>query len=48
MKTKYGSEPWFQEKLHTGPISTKDALKFSLVYPLENLLVSQFFARPVS
>ncbi|RDY07373.1 putative tRNA pseudouridine synthase Pus10, partial [Mucuna pruriens] len=38
MKTKYGSQPWFQENLHVGCISTKDALKFSLVYPLENLL----------
>ncbi|RYQ79616.1 hypothetical protein Ahy_Scaffold2g107542 isoform B [Arachis hypogaea] len=35
---KYGSEPWFQEKLHTGCISIKDALKFSLINPLENLL----------
>lgn len=43
MKTKYGTEPWFQEKLHIGCISTKDALKFSLVYPLENLLVSELF-----
>ncbi|XP_027330559.1 putative tRNA pseudouridine synthase Pus10 isoform X2 [Abrus precatorius] len=38
MKTKYGSQPWFQENLHIGCISTKDALKFSLVHPLENLL----------
>ncbi|XP_061356335.1 uncharacterized protein LOC133300762 isoform X2 [Gastrolobium bilobum] len=38
MKTKYESQPWFQEKLHVGCISIKDALKFSLVYPLENLL----------
>ncbi|CAL0303488.1 unnamed protein product [Lupinus luteus] len=38
MKSKFGSEPWFQEKLHTERISTKDALKFSLVSPLENLL----------
>ncbi|KAK7283774.1 hypothetical protein RIF29_13520 [Crotalaria pallida] len=38
MKTKYGSEPWFLEKLQTGCISTKDALKFSLVSALENLL----------
>lgn len=43
MKTKFGSQPWFQENLHTGCISTKDALKFSLIYPLENLLVSHFF-----
>ncbi|KAL5129314.1 putative tRNA pseudouridine synthase Pus10 [Glycine soja] len=38
MKTKYGSQPWFQENLHSGCISTKDALKFSLIYPLQNLL----------
>ncbi|XP_027940830.1 putative tRNA pseudouridine synthase Pus10 isoform X1 [Vigna unguiculata] len=38
MKTKFGSQSWFQENLHTGCISTKDALKFSLIYPLENLL----------
>ncbi|KAL1321383.1 hypothetical protein AAHE18_14G123600 [Arachis hypogaea] len=38
MQKKYGSEPWFQEKLHTGCISIKDALKFSLINPLENLL----------
>ncbi|KAI9113220.1 hypothetical protein K1719_015745 [Acacia pycnantha] len=38
MRTKYGAEPWFQEKLHFGCVSTKDALKFSIVYPLENLL----------
>ncbi|KAK7376663.1 hypothetical protein VNO80_02077 [Phaseolus coccineus] len=38
MKTKFGSQPWFQENLHTGCISTKDALKSSLIYPLENLL----------
>ncbi|KAF1897105.1 hypothetical protein Lal_00034807 [Lupinus albus] len=38
MKSKFGSEPWFQEKLHTERISTKDALQFSLVSPLENLL----------
>ncbi|TKY57592.1 putative tRNA pseudouridine synthase Pus10 [Spatholobus suberectus] len=38
MKTKYGSQPWFQENLQIGCISTKDALKFSLIYPLENLL----------
>ncbi|XP_028765156.1 putative tRNA pseudouridine synthase Pus10 isoform X2 [Neltuma alba] len=38
MRTKYGAEPWFQEKLHFGRVSTKDALKFSIVYPLENLL----------
>ena len=34
MKSKYGSQPWFQETC----ISTKDALKFSLLHPLENLL----------
>nr|KYP65732.1 Putative tRNA pseudouridine synthase Pus10 [Cajanus cajan] len=38
MKTKYGSQPWFQQNLHIGCISAKDALKFSLVYPLEDLL----------
>ncbi|WVY89049.1 hypothetical protein V8G54_037856 (chloroplast) [Vigna mungo] len=38
MKTKFGSQSWFQENLHTGCISTKDALKFSLIHPLENLL----------
>lgn len=43
MKTKFGSQSWFQENLHTGCISTKDALKFSLIYPLEDLLVSHFF-----
>ncbi|KAK7382912.1 hypothetical protein VNO78_28576 [Psophocarpus tetragonolobus] len=35
MKTKYGSQPWFQ---HFRCLSTKDALKFSLIHPLENLL----------
>ncbi|XP_012570847.1 uncharacterized protein [Cicer arietinum] len=34
MKIKYGSQPWFQERC----ISTKDALKFSLQHPLQNLL----------
>ncbi|CAI8606498.1 unnamed protein product [Vicia faba] len=34
MKTKYGSQPWFQ---HTC-ISAKDAFKFSILHPLENLL----------
>lgn len=43
MKRKYEAEAWFQEKSHVGCISTKDALKFSLVYPLENLLVSELF-----
>ncbi|XP_054796167.1 uncharacterized protein LOC129301630 isoform X2 [Prosopis cineraria] len=38
IRTKYGAERWFQEKLHFGCVSTKDALKFSIVYPLENLL----------
>ncbi|KAK2452205.1 tRNA pseudouridine synthase Pus10 [Trifolium repens] len=34
MKTKYGSQPWFQQTC----ISAKDALKFSLLPPLQNLL----------
>ncbi|CAK8569752.1 unnamed protein product [Lathyrus sativus] len=34
MKTKYGSQPWFQDTC----ISAKDALKFSIMHPLENLL----------
>ncbi|CAJ2675824.1 unnamed protein product [Trifolium pratense] len=34
MKIKYGSQPWFQDTC----ISTKDALKFSLLDPLQNLL----------
>ncbi|KAJ1424204.1 putative tRNA uridine synthase Pus10 isoform [Sesbania bispinosa] len=38
MKTKYGSQPWFQEKSHNECVSAKDALKFSLVSPLEKLL----------
>lgn len=46
MKTKYGSQPWFQENLHSGCISTKDALKFSLIYPLQNLLVSHLSFAP--
>ncbi|KAI4317004.1 hypothetical protein L6164_024918 [Bauhinia variegata] len=38
VKIKYGDEPWFQEKLHLGSISVKDALKLSLVNSLESLL----------
>ncbi|MED6184084.1 hypothetical protein PIB30_044006 [Stylosanthes scabra] len=38
MQSKYGSEPWFREKIHTGCVSIKDALKFSLINPLEKLL----------
>ncbi|GAU12229.1 hypothetical protein TSUD_01960, partial [Trifolium subterraneum] len=34
MKIKYGSQPWFQQTC----ISAKDALKFSLLDPLQNLL----------
>ncbi|CAK7346075.1 unnamed protein product [Dovyalis caffra] len=37
MKKKYGSELWFQERL-SECISTKDALKFAIVNPLETLL----------
>lgn len=36
IKTKYGS----QQNFHVGCISAKDALKFSLVHPLQNLLKS--------
>lgn len=42
MKRKYGSEPWFQGKSHFECISVKDALKISLVKPLETILVSEF------
>ncbi|GLT99912.1 hypothetical protein SLE2022_173160 [Rubroshorea leprosula] len=38
MKSKYGSELWFQEKSLSEPISVKDALKFAIVKPLESLL----------
>ncbi|KAJ6920992.1 hypothetical protein NC651_014539 [Populus alba x Populus x berolinensis] len=37
MKKKYGSELWFQERL-SECISTKDALKFAIVNPLEIIL----------
>jgi tRNA pseudouridine synthase 10 len=40
MKIKYGSQPWFQQTC----ISAKDALKFSLLPPLQNLLVSSFLS----
>lgn len=38
MKSKYGSEPWFQEMSLSQSISAKDALKFYLTNPLETLL----------
>ncbi|KAF3446860.1 hypothetical protein FNV43_RR12040 [Rhamnella rubrinervis] len=38
MKRKYGSELWFQGKSHNECISVKDALKISLVKPLETFL----------
>ncbi|KAJ6921000.1 hypothetical protein NC651_014546 [Populus alba x Populus x berolinensis] len=38
MKKKYGSELWFQERL-SECISTKDALKFAIVNPLEIILL---------
>ncbi|XP_058725430.1 uncharacterized protein LOC131596706 [Vicia villosa] len=34
MKTKYGSQPWFQDTC----ISAKEAFKFSIMHPLQNLL----------
>lgn len=41
MKRKYGSELWFQGKSHNECISVKDALKISIVKPLETILVSE-------
>ncbi|KAJ7957934.1 Pseudouridine synthase family protein [Quillaja saponaria] len=40
MKTKYVSEPWFQEKLCSKCTTAKDALKYSIINSLENLLDS--------
>jgi tRNA pseudouridine synthase 10 len=41
MKSKYGSELWFQGRSLSQCISAKDALKFYLTQPLEALLVSK-------
>lgn len=38
MKEKYSSEDWFQEMLQSEFISVKDALKLSIIEPLETLL----------
>lgn len=41
MRKKYGSEHWFQAKSVSEYISIKDALKLSIVDPLEKLLAIQ-------
>jgi tRNA pseudouridine synthase 10 len=41
MKSKYGSELWFQGRSLSQCISAKDDLKFYLTKPLETLLVSK-------